>query len=202
MSGLPENRLILASKSKARAAVLKAAGLEFVQVGSGVDEDALKDGLRAEGATVAKQADLLAETKALKVSISHQGIVLGCDQMLDLDGVGLDKVSTRAEAAETLRRLRGKTHILQGAIVACIEGAPVWRHLAQPRLRMRSFSDAFLERYLDEIGDAAFESVGCYQLEGLGSQLFDRIDGDYFSILGMPLLPLMGWLRDRGALQA
>ena len=202
MSGLPENRLILASKSKARAAVLKAAGLEFVQVGSGVDEDALKDGLRAEGATVAKQADLLAETKALKVSISHQGIVLGCDQMLDLDGVGLDKVSTREEAAETLRRLRGKTHILQGAIVACIEGAPVWRHLAQPRLRMRNFSDAFLERYLDEIGDAAFESVGCYQLEGLGSQLFDRIDGDYFSILGMPLLPLMGWLRDRGALQA
>ena len=202
MSGLPENRLILASKSKARAAVLKAAGLEFVQVGSGVDEDALKDGLRAEGASVAKQADLLAETKALKVSISHQGIVLGCDQMLDLDGVGLDKVSTRAEAAETLRRLRGKTHILQGAIVACIEGAPVWRHLAQPRLRMRNFSDAFLERYLDEIGDAAFESVGCYQLEGLGSQLFDRIDGDYFSILGMPLLPLMGWLRDRGALQA
>lgn len=202
MSGLPENRLILASKSKARAAVLKAAGLEFVQVGSGVDEDALKDGLRAEGATVAKQADLLAETKALKVSISHQGIVLGCDQMLDLDGVGLDKVSTRAEAAKTLRRLRGKTHILQGAIVACIEGAPVWRHLAQPRLRMRNFSDAFLERYLDEIGDAAFESVGCYQLEGLGSQLFDRIDGDYFSILGMPLLPLMGWLRDRGALQA
>jgi septum formation protein len=202
VSGLPENRLILASKSKARAAVLKAAGLEFVQVGSGVDEDALKDGLRAEGATVAKQADLLAETKALKVSISHQGIVLGCDQMLDLDGVGLDKVSTREEAAETLRRLRGKTHILQGAIVACIEGAPVWRHLAQPRLRMRNFSDAFLERYLDEIGDAAFESVGCYQLEGLGSQLFDRIDGDYFSILGMPLLPLMQWLRDRGALQA
>lgn len=194
------DQLILASKSKARAAVLKGAGLDFVQVGSGVDEDALKDRLRAEGASVAKQADLLAETKALKVSISHQGIVLGCDQMLDLDGVGLDKVSTREEAAETLRRLRGKTHILQGAIVACIEGAPVWRHLAQPRLRMRNFSDAFLERYLDAIGDAAFESVGCYQLEGLGSQLFDRIDGDYFSILGMPLLPLMQWLRDRGAL--
>ncbi len=194
--------LILASKSKARAAVLKGAGLEFVQIGSGVDEDALKDALRAEGATVGKQADLLAETKALKVSISHPGIVLGCDQMLDLDGVGLDKVSTRGEAADVLRRLRGKTHILQGAIVACIEGAPVWRHLAQPRLRMRNFSDAFLEDYLDRIGDAAFESVGCYQLEGLGAQLFDRIDGDYFSILGMPLLPLMGWLRDRGALPA
>ena len=193
-----DNRLILASKSKARAAVLKAAGLEFEQIGSGVDEDALKEALRAEGASVAKQADLLAETKALKVSISHPGIVLGCDQMLDLDGQGLDKVSTREEAADILRRMRGKTHILQGAIVACIDGAPVWRHLAQPRLRVRNFSEDFLQTYLDSIGDAAFESVGCYQLEGLGVQLFDRIDGDYFSILGMPLLPLLQWLRDRG----
>ncbi len=192
--------LILASKSKARAAVLRGAGLAFEQVGSGVDEDALKDALRAEGASVAKQADLLAETKALKVSVSHAGIVLGCDQMLDLDGVGFDKASTREEARDVLRRLRGKTHVLQGAIVACIEGAPVWRHLAQPKLTMRDFSDAFLESYLDRIGEAAFESVGCYQLEGLGAQLFERIDGDYFSILGMPLLPLMGWLRDRGAL--
>lgn len=191
---------ILASKSKARAAVLAGAGLTFEQVGSGVDEDALKEALRAEGASVAKQADLLAETKALKVSVSRPGIVLGCDQMLDLDGEGLDKVSTRAEAAATLRRLRGKTHVLQGAIVACIEGAAVWRHLAQPKLRMRNFSDAFIDDYLDRIGDAAFESVGCYQLEGVGSQLFERIDGDYFSILGMPLLPLMGWLRDRGVL--
>lgn len=191
---------ILASKSKARAAVLGGAGLSFEQVGSGVDEDALKEALRAEGASVAKQADLLAETKALKVSVSRPGIVLGCDQMLDLDGEGVDKVATREEAAATLRRLRGKTHVLQGAIVACIEGAPVWRHLAQPKLRMRNFSDAFIDDYLDRIGDAAFESVGCYQLEGLGAQLFDRIDGDYFSILGMPLLPLMGWLRDRGVL--
>lgn len=196
----PEHRLILASKSKSRASVLRAAGLEFTLIGSGVDEEALKDGLRAEGATVAKQADLLAETKALKVSISHGGIVLGCDQMLDLDGQGLDKASTREEAREVLKRLRGKTHILQSAIVACIEGAPVWRHLSQPRLRVRNFSDAFLEDYLNAIGDAAFESVGCYQIEGRGAQLFDRIDGDYFSILGMPLLPLLQWLRDRGTL--
>jgi len=201
LSASPEHRLILASKSKSRASVLKAAGLTFEQIGSGVDEDALKDALRAEGATVAKQADLLAETKALKVSISHSGVVLGCDQMLDLDGVGLDKVDTREAAADILRRLRGKTHILQSAIVACIDGAPVWRHLSQPRLRVRNFSDAFLEEYLDAIGDAAFESVGCYQIEGRGAQLFDRIEGDYFSILGMPLLPLMQWLRDRGSLQ-
>jgi septum formation protein len=128
-------------------------------------------------------------------------VVLGCDQMLDLDGQGLDKVATRAEAADVLRRLRGKTHVLQSAIVACVEGAPVWRHLSQPKLRVRNFSDEFLETYLDQIGDAAFECVGCYQIEGLGAQLFDRIDGDYFSILGMPLLPLMQWLRDRGSLQ-
>lgn len=196
------HRLILASKSKSRASVLRAVGLQFEQIGSGVDEDALKDALRAEGATVAKQADLLAETKALKVSISHSGVVLGCDQMLDLDGVGLDKVSTREEAAAILRRLRGKTHILQSAIVACVDGAPVWRHLSQPRLRVRNFSDAFLEDYLDAIGDAAFESVGCYQVEGRGAALFDSIEGDYFSILGMPLLPLMRWLRDRGTIPA
>lgn len=201
MSLSPENRLILASKSKSRASVLRAAGLSFEQLGSGVDEDALKDALRAEGASVAKQADLLAETKALKVSISQPGIVLGCDQMLDLDGVGLDKVSTREAATKVLRSLRGKTHILQSAIVACIDGAPVWRHLSQPRLRVRNFSDAFLETYLDAIGDAAFDSVGCYQIEGRGAQLFASIEGDYFSILGMPLLPLMQWLRDRGSLQ-
>ena len=202
MSVSPEHRLILASKSKSRVAVLKAAGLEFEQIGSGVDEDSLKEALRAEGASVARQADLLAETKALKVSISNLGVVLGCDQMLDLDGQGLDKVSTREEARAILQRLRGKTHILQSAIVACVEGAPVWRHLAQPRLRMRNFSDAFLDSYLDAIGDAAFESVGCYQIEGRGAQLFDRIDGDLFSIMGMPLLPLLQWLRDRGTLPA
>lgn len=198
MSANPDNQLILASKSKSRAHVLNAAGLAFTQVGSGVDEEALKEALRAEGASVAKQADLLAETKALKVSLTHAGIVLGCDQMLDLEGEGLDKVSTRNAARDVLRRLRGKTHILQSAIVACMDGAPVWRHLSQPRLRVRNFSDAFLEDYLDAIGEAAFESVGCYQVEGRGALLFDRIEGDYFSILGMPLLPLLQWLRDRG----
>ncbi|HEY7798543.1 MAG TPA: nucleoside triphosphate pyrophosphatase [Hyphomonadaceae bacterium] len=202
MNTSPEHRLILASKSRSRAAVLKAAGLDFTQIGSGVDEESLKEALRAEGASVARQADLLAETKALKVSVSHPGVVLGCDQMLDLDGLGLDKASTREEARAVLQRLRGKTHILQSAIVACVEGAPVWRHLAQPRLRMRNFSDSFLDAYLDAIGEAAFESVGCYQIEGRGAQLFDRIDGDLFSIMGMPLLPLLQWLRDRGTLPA
>ncbi len=202
MDAGPEHRLILASRSTSRAAVLKAAGLEFTQIGSGVDEDSLKASLRAEGASVAKQADLLAETKALKISMSHAGVVLGCDQMLELDGQGLDKVSTREEARAVLLQLRGKTHTLQSAMVACVEGAAVWRHLAQPRLRMRNFSDSFLDAYLDAIGPAAFDSVGCYQIEGRGAQLFDRIDGDLFSIMGMPLLPLLQWLRDRGTLLA
>jgi septum formation protein len=131
---------------------------------------------------------------------SHAGVVLGCDQMLDLDGEAFDKVSTREEAREVLRRLRGKTHVLQSAIVACVEGAAVWRHLSQPRLRMRAFSDSFLETYLDAIGERAFESVGSYQVEGRGAQLFERIEGDHFSILGMPVLPLMQWLRDRGTI--
>jgi septum formation protein len=195
-----EHDIVLASKSASRAAVLKAAGLTFTQVSPGVDEDAIKAGLRAEGASIAKQADLLAETKALKVSASHAGVVLGCDQMLDLDGEAFDKVSTREEAREVLRRLRGKTHVLQSAIVACVEGAAVWRHLSQPRLRMRAFSDSFLETYLDAIGERAFESVGSYQVEGRGAQLFERIEGDHFSILGMPVLPLMQWLRDRGTI--
>jgi septum formation protein len=197
-----EHRLVLASKSSARAAVLRGAGLAFEQITAGVDEESIKASLRVEGASCAKQADLLAETKALRVSSQHAGVVLGADQMLDLDGEGFDKPANREEAREHLKRLRGKTHILQTALVACVEGSPVWRHLAQPRLRMRNFSDEFLETYLDETMPDILSSVGAYQLEGRGSLLFDRIEGDYFSILGMPLLPLLQWLRDRGTIPA
>lgn len=198
----PDHRLILASKSAGRAAVLKGAGLAFEQIVANVDEESIRDSLRAEGFSIAKQADILAETKAMKVSSAHRGVVLGADQMLEVDGQPMDKATSMAEAREHLIRLRGKTHILQTAIVACVEGAPVWRHLAQPKLHMRNFSDAFLDVYLDEIGDAALASVGAYQIEGRGALLFDRIEGDHFSIIGMPLLPLLGWLRDRGTLQA
>lgn len=195
-----QHRLVLASKSAARAAVLRSAGLAFEQITAGVDEESIKASLRAEGAPPSRQADLLAETKAIKVSISNGGVILGADQMLDLDGEGFDKPANREEARAQLKHLRGKTHILQTALVACIQGAPVWRHLSQPRLRMRNFSDQFLDDYLDAIGPAAFDSVGAYQIEGRGAQLFDRIDGDYFSILGLPLLPLLQWLRDRGTI--
>src|SRR5262245_54453019 len=174
-----QHRLVLASKSAARAAVLKGAGLAFEQITAGVDEESIKSSLRAEGAPPSRQADLLAETKALKVSISHGGVILGADQMLDLEGEGFDKPGSREEARDQLKRLRGKTHILQTALVACVEGAPVWRHLSQPRLRMRNFSDSFLDRYLDAVDKSALDSVGAYQIEGSGAQLFDRIDGDY-----------------------
>jgi len=196
------HRLVLASKSASRAAVLRGAGLVFEQITAGVDEESIKASLRVEGASCARQADILAETKALKVSISHPGVILGADQMLDLEGEAFDKPADRGEAREHLKKLRGKTHILQTAIVACVEGAPVWRHLAQPRLRMRNFSDAFLESYLDQTLPDILTSVGGYQLEGRGSQLFERIEGDYFSILGLPLLPLLQWLRDRGSIPA
>jgi septum formation protein len=195
-----QHRLILASKSAARAAVLRGAGLAFEQITAGVDEESIKASLRAQGAPPSRQVDLLAETKAVRVSISNAGVVLGADQMLDLDGEGFDKPANREDAHGQLTRLRGKTHILQTALVACVEGAPVWRHLSQPRLRMRNFSDQFLETYLDAIGSAALDSVGAYQIESRGAQLFDRIEGDHFAILGLPLLPLLQWLRDRGAI--
>lgn len=198
----PDHRLILASKSAGRAAVLRDAGLAFDQIVANVDEESIRDSLRAEGVSTAKQADLLAETKAMKVSANHRGVVLGADQMLEVDGQPMDKATSLAEARDHLLRLRGKTHTLQTAIVACVEGAPVWRHLAQPKLRMRNFSDAFLDTYLAEIGGAALSTVGAYEIEGRGAQLFDRIDGDQFTIIGMPLLPLLGWLRDRGTLPA
>lgn len=192
--------LILASKSAARADILRGAGLAFQQVTAGVDEESIKAGLRAEGAPPIKQAELLAETKALKVSRGRKGIVLGADQMLDLEGEVFDKPTSSDSARAQLLRLRGRTHVLQTALVACIEGAPVWRHVAQPRLTMRNFSDGFLDDYLVQEGGALLETVGGYRLEGRGAQLFDRIEGDFFSILGLPLLPLLSWLRDRSAI--
>lgn len=195
-----DDRLILASKSAGRAAVLSAAGLTFEQIVSGVDEDAIKDSLRAEGVSVGDQADALAETKAMKVSAQHRGIVLGADQMLEVDGRPLDKANSRAEAREYLQLLRGRTHTLHSAIVACIEGAPVWRYIGRPKLTMRAFSDAYLDAYLDDIGDDALATVGCYKIEGRGAHLFEKIEGDQYTIMGMPLLPLLAWLRDRRAL--
>jgi septum formation protein len=192
------NVLILASGSRTRADMLRAAGVEFIVERPLVDEEEVKLSLRAEGLSVRDQADALAEVKAISVSRKRPGFVIGADQMLSFEGRGLDKPADLAEARQRLQALRGKTHTLETAVVVAKDGAPIWRLIAAPRLRMRAFSDAFVDHYLARIGDAAFTSVGSYQLEGPGAQLFDEVEGDFFSVLGLPLLPLLGFLRLHG----
>lgn len=190
--------LVLASKSVARAQVLAGAGLKFETTSAGVDEDAVKRGLLAEGATPRDVADTLAELKAIRASRRTGGFVVGADQTLDLDGRLYDKAESLDEARARLKEFRGRTHRLHSAVVVAKDGAPVWRALESPSLTMRDFSDDFLEAYLAEEGEEALGSVGCYRLEGPGVQLFSRIDGDYFAILGMPLLGLLDFLRLHG----
>ena len=196
------SKLILASKSQSRGSLMRNAGLRFEQVGSQVDEEAVKASLRAQGATTKAQAESLAEMKAMKLSQRMEGIVLGADQMLDLDGVAFDKPNGLSGVRDHLMKLRAKTHILETSIVACQNGVPIWRAHTRPRLTMRDFSNDFIESYIGEVGESVCSSVGAYHLEGLGAQLFSKIEGDYFSILGLPLIQLLNWLRDRGALQS
>jgi len=193
--------IILASGSASRAKMLRDAGVEIVVERPRVDEEAVKASLRAEGAPPRAQVDALAEVKALSVSRMRPGLVIGADQMLVLGKQVFDKPTNRVEAREQLKALSGQTHHLMNAAVVALEGAIVWRQIATPRLRMRPLSDAFIERYLDEAGDDAFTSVGAYKLEGRGGQLFEDVSGDFFSILGLPLLPLLAFLRERGALE-
>lgn len=178
--------------------MLEAAGLVFDVEAPRVDEEGVKASLRAEGLKPRDQADALAELKALSVSRRRGGLVLGGDQMLAIEGETLDKPKDIAEARAHLLRLRGRTHELITAAVVARDGVAIWRHVDTPKLRMRAFSDAFLEDYLARVGDAALHSVGAYQLEGLGAQLFERVEGDYFSVLGLPLLPLLAFLREHG----
>jgi septum formation protein len=191
--------LVLASASASRAAVLRQAGLAVVQDPAGVDEEMVKQSLRAEDADAAHVAGALADLKAQQVSRRHAGaFVIGADQMLECNGVWYDKPVDADHARAHLMALRGKTHQLITAAVAVRDGARLWRHVEHAHLSMRPFSDAFLDAYLGEVGNAACQSVGAYQLERLGAQLFSRIDGDYFSILGLPLLPLLDFLRGHG----
>lgn len=195
--------LVLASKSAARSQVLAGAGVAFETAGAGVDEAAVKAGLLAEQATPREVADALAELKAIKVSRGRPGaLVIGADQTLDLRGQLFDKAETVEEARQRLKLLRGKTHKLHSAVVIARDGEAIWRDIPAARLTMRDFSDDFLEDYLVRKGEQILSSVGCYQLEDEGVQLFSRIDGDYFTILGLPLMGLLDFLRLNGVLRA
>ena len=201
MSPSPRPPITLASKSTARIAILRDAGVTFEAVGSGVDEDAAKAGLLAEGASPREVADALAELKAFKVSTKRPGLVIGSDQTLELDGAMIDKVDTVEAARERLLQLRGKVHKLHSAVVVARDGQPIWRLVETSKLSVRNFSDAWLDGYLERNSPDILWSVGCYLLEGEGVQLFDRIDGDYFAILGLPVTGLFDFLRLHGALE-
>jgi septum formation protein len=193
------SRVTLASASSIRADMLRRAGVDLDVAISGVDETAIKSALLADDAPPREMADVLADAKAVKVSRKRPGLVIGADSVLEFDGRLYDKPQDMAEARRHLTAFRGKAHRLHSAAVIAEDGAPVWRHVATATLHVRDFTDDFLERYINAEGETLLSSVGCYRLEGLGVQLFNRIEGDYFAILGLPLLPVLDYLRLRGA---
>lgn len=191
--------LILASGSATRAGMLRNAGVVIETAVPAIDEAELKASLKQEGAPAARAAEALAEMKAQRIAGRFPGrFVLGSDQMLECDGDWLDKPETRERARDQLKKLRGKTHSLITSAVLVRDGARIWHTTDRAELRMRDFSDAFLERYLDQAGEDVLQSVGAYQLERLGAQLFERVTGDFFTILGLPLLPVLAILREHG----
>ncbi|MGH8222186.1 MAG: Maf family protein [Woeseiaceae bacterium] len=195
--------VILASASAVRSALLRAAGVPIAVDAAAIDEIEVKASLRAAQATAAAIAEALAELKAQRASRRHPGgLVIGADQVLECDGVILDKPGDLAEARRQLVALRGRRHQLLSAVVLVRDGQRLWHHVGRADLLMREFSEQFLDDYLRSIGDAALSSVGSYQIEGLGAQLFASIDGDYFTVLGLPLLPLLDILREHGALRS
>ncbi|CAN0476917.1 unnamed protein product, partial [Phaeothamnion confervicola] len=191
--------LVLASKSAARRAVLEGAGLPVEIAPADVDERGIEE--RAGVSDPAAAAVLLAREKARAVSSQKPGrVVLGADQTLALGDRRFSKAPDRAAARTQLMALRGRTHSLHSAVAVMRDGAVLFEHVDAAHLTMRAFSDRYLDDYLTAAGDRALSSVGGYQLEGVGVQLFDRVEGDHFTVLGLPLLPLLAWLRRAGVL--
>jgi septum formation protein len=195
--------LILASKSPFRAQILRNAGIAFRAEAAAVDERAAEAPLLKGGAAPEEVASVLAEAKALDVSARFpEALVLGADQTLSLDDELFHKPADMQAARRHLLKLSGKTHILSSALVLAKRGETVWRHVSIARLTMRNLSAAFIGRHLAKVAAAALSSVGAYQYEGEGIQLFEEIDGDYFTIVGLPLLPLLAQLRRLGEIDA
>ncbi len=195
-------KLILASQSAARRTMLEQAGVPFEAVAPELDEEAAKAGLEGAGFEPRGVAEELAQLKALSIRAGPSDLVLGSDQILEReDGEMLSKPESREEAFDQLRALSGRTHFLHSAAVIAENGEGVWWHSETAELAMRTLSDAFLHSYLDREYEAIRWSVGGYRIEGPGAQLFERIDGSYFAVLGMPLLPLLDYLRERGVLE-
>lgn len=192
--------ITLASGSKIRAQLLQNAGVSFgVQIAR-IDEESMKASLQAEGAAPRDIADTLAEAKARKVSGKTSGLVIGCDQVLDFEGTLLSKPTSPDNALAQLTAMRGKRHMLLSAAVIYEDGEPIWRHVGQVRLLMRDASDDYLADYVARNWHSIQHAVGAYKLEEEGVRLFTRVDGDYFNVLGMPLLELLAYLTLKGVL--
>ena len=195
--------LVLASASPFRRRMLEQAGLAFEVHAADADEGAIKHTMLRAGSTPSAIAEALAVAKAEAVSARRpQALTIGADQVLSLDGELFNKPASVAEAREQLLRLRGKSHQLLTATALATGGKAVWQHVESASLHMRSFSDAYLTTYLRGMGERVLATVGAYEIEGPGVQLFERIEGDTFTIIGLPLLPLLAELRARGAIEA
>ena len=202
IKGSSDVPVVLGSGSRLRAAMLRDAGVDFEVLTAGVDEAAVRESLAAEGASAADAAIALAELKAIAVSRKRpEAFVIGADQMLDCNGIWFEKPVDRAHAEATLRALAGRPHRLISAVVVARAGSRIWYASEDVTMTMRPLSDEFIAEYLDVCGDRVMETVGAYELEGLGGQLFSSVAGDYFTVLGLPLLPLLDFLRTHDVLK-